>query len=174
MKNVSAGMVQTFIWIDPKIGRGIKNQVCLQTSFSCVCLHSLLLNQKFAPFQSGLRLPQFRQGWPIQPRPGLAVVVGLLPRSLRTARPCGQPPCRCRSRGDEAQIKKVIRDSSRRRLRLCWFNAPPHPGPLPQLPLAEREKRAPRLWKYERRDWPDGLPRKRKWAKVISSSGGED
>ena len=27
--------------------------------------------------------------------------------------------------------------------RQNWFHAPPHPGPLPQLPLAEREKRAP-------------------------------
>ena len=42
--------------------------------------------------RSNTRPPQFRQGWPIRPRPGHALAVGLLPRSLRPARPCGQPP----------------------------------------------------------------------------------
>jgi hypothetical protein len=87
----------------------------------------------------------------IRPRPGHAVAVGLLPRSLRPARPCGQPPNNL-------------------------YHAPPHPGhmigfvpddphpacghllPLPRakdiLPrcTAERENRSPRPWKHERRD----------------------
>ena len=47
--------------------------------------------------RSNTRPPQFRQGWPIRPRPGHALAIGLLPRSLRPARPCRQPPCPARA-----------------------------------------------------------------------------
>ena len=36
--------------------------------------------------------PSSGPGWPIELRPGLALAVGLLPRPLRPANPCGQPP----------------------------------------------------------------------------------
>jgi len=42
--------------------------------------------------RSNPRPPQFRQGWPIRPRPGHALAVGLLPRSLRPASLCSRPP----------------------------------------------------------------------------------
>ena len=54
-----------------------------------------------ARFHSHLRPPQFRQGWPIRPRPGHALAVGLLPRSLRPE--CAHP--RAQQHGKQAALE---------------------------------------------------------------------
>jgi hypothetical protein len=48
-----------------------------------------------------------------------------------------------------------------------------HDLPQPGLLTKEKEKHAPRLWQNQRRDWPNGLPRKRKRSKSVPSPGGE-
>jgi hypothetical protein len=72
--------------------------------------------------------------------------------------------------GERARPGCRFRHRAGNRFQTEWFHVLPHPGLLPK----EKEKRAPRLWKYSRRDWPDGLPNKLAARRVKSSPGGEE
>jgi hypothetical protein len=44
---------------------------------------------------------------------------------------------------------------------------------IPAFSPKEKENRAPSLWKYQRRDWPDSQPKNQNRTSAVPSPGGE-